>query len=71
MSESKIVLTIDDELKNDAEDLFFSLGLNLETAISMFPTKAVNEGGIPFEVKQTKYVESLDFISSHFSCIWD
>ena len=29
MSESKIVLTIDDELKNDAEDLFFSLGLNL------------------------------------------
>ena len=28
MSESKIVLTIDDELKNEAEDLFFSLGLN-------------------------------------------
>ena len=67
MSESKIVLTIDDELKNDAEDLFFSLGLNLETAISMFLTKAVNEGGIPFEVKQTKYVESPDFISSHFT----
>ena len=29
MSESKIVLTNDDELKNDTEDLFFSLGLNL------------------------------------------
>ena len=28
MSESKIVLTIDDELKNEAEDLFFSLGLS-------------------------------------------
>ena len=67
MSESKIVLTIDNELKNEAEDLFFSLGLNLETAISMFLTKAVNEGGIPFEVKQTKYVESPDFISSHFT----
>ena len=67
MSESKIVLTIDDELKNEAEDLFFSLGLNLETAISMFLTKAVNEAGIPFEVKQTKYVESPDFISSHFT----
>lgn len=40
MSESKIVLTIDDELKNDAEDLFFSLGLNLETAISMFLYKS-------------------------------
>ena len=67
MSESKIVLTIDNELKNEAEDLFFSLGLNLETAISMFLTRAVNEGGIPFEVKQTKYVESPDFISSHFT----
>ena len=67
MSESKIVLTIDDELKYKAEDLFFSLGLNMETAISMFLTKAVNEGGIPFEVKQTKFVESPDFISSHFT----
>lgn len=67
MSESKIVLTIDSELKNEAEDLFFSLGLNLETAISMFLTRAVNEGGIPFEVKQTKYIESPDFISSLFT----
>lgn len=67
MSESKIILTIEDELKNEAEDLFYSLGLNLETAISMFLTKAVNESGIPFEVKQTKYVESPDFISSHFT----
>ena len=67
MSESKIVLTIDDESKNDDEDLFFSLGLNLETAISIFHTKAVNEDGIPFEVKQTKFVESPDFISSHFT----
>ena len=65
MSESKIVLTIDDELKNEAEDLFASLGLNLETAISMFLT--VNEGEIPFEVKQTKFIESPDFISSHFT----
>ena len=67
MSESKIVLTINDELKNEVEELFSSLGLNLETAISMFLTKAVNEGGIPFDIKQTKYVESPDFISSHFT----
>ena len=67
MSESKILLTIDDELNNEAEDLFYSLGLNLETAISMFLTKAVNEGSITFEVKQAKYVESPDFISSYFT----
>lgn len=29
MSESKIVLTINDKFKNEAEDLFYSLGLNL------------------------------------------
>ena len=40
MNESKIVLTIDDELKYNAEDLFFSLRLNLETAISMFLYKS-------------------------------
>ena len=67
MNESKIVLTIDNELKNEAENLFFSLRLNLETTISMFLTKSINEGGIPFEVKQTKYVESPDFISSHLT----
>ena len=65
MSESKIVLTIDDELKNEAEDLFYSLGLNLETAISMFLTKAINEGGIPFEVKQnTLKVLILSLVTS-------
>ena len=54
-------------MKNDTEDLYASLGLNLETTVSMFFTKAVNEGGIPFEMKQAKYVESPDFISSHFT----
>lgn len=34
MSESKIMLTIDDELKNEAEDLFYSLGLNLELPLA-------------------------------------
>ena len=33
MSESKIVLTIGDELRKEAEDLFASLGLNLETVL--------------------------------------
>ena len=33
MSESKIVLTIDDNIKKEAEAVFSSLGLNIETAI--------------------------------------
>ena len=51
MSRSKIVLTVDENIKNEAEDIFSSLGLDLETAINIFLAKAVYEGGIPFEVK--------------------
>lgn len=74
MSRSKIVLTVDENIKNEAEDIFSSLGLDLETAINIFLAKAVYEGGIPFEVKQTKYVDSPAFLSSHFivkSAVYD
>lgn len=66
MSESKIVLTIDDNIKKEAEAVFSSLGLNIETAINIFLAKAVNEGGLPFDVKQKKYSEDPAFLSSHF-----
>lgn len=66
MSESKIVLTIDDNIKKEAEAVFSGLGLNMETAINIFLAKAVNEGGLPFDVKQKKYSEDPAFLSSHF-----
>lgn len=66
MSESKIVLSVNENVKEEAEKVFASLGLNLETAVNLFLVKSVNEGGLPFDLKQRKYSEDPAFLSSHF-----
>jgi DNA-damage-inducible protein J len=45
-----INVNVDKNVKEQANNLFNSLGLNMSTAINMFLRKAINEGGIPFEV---------------------
>lgn len=47
-----IQIRIDDFLKNAADELFTSLGLDTSTAIRMFLTMSVETGGIPFDVKR-------------------
>ena len=47
MATSNINVRVDSELKEEAEDLFKDLGLNMSTAITMFLNN-----GIPFEVKR-------------------
>ena len=46
-----IQLRVDDFLKNAADELFTSLGLDTSTAIRIFLTMSVETGGLPFEVK--------------------
>jgi len=41
---------VDETLKNEASEIFESLGLDLPTAIRMFLAKSVMVGGIPFTV---------------------
>ena len=43
-------IRIDRKLKEQAEELFSALGLNMTTAINIFIRQAVNQGGIPFRV---------------------
>ena len=45
-------ITIDAELKKQAQELFADLGMDLSTAINIYLKKAVAEQGIPFEVKR-------------------
>ena len=64
MTETSLIQArVDTELKNDAVDLFDSLGLDMTTAIKMFLKKCLQEGGIPFEVKNSKE-DSLDAIKA-------
>jgi len=45
---------VDADLKKQAEELFSYLGLNMTSAISIFLRSAVDNNGIPFEVKKPK-----------------
>lgn len=41
-----ISVRVNDELKEESKDLFNKLGIDMSTAITMFLTKSVREGGI-------------------------
>lgn len=47
---TSVSFRIDTDLKNRADDLFQSLGMNMTTAFNIFLKQAVREGGIPFRV---------------------
>lgn len=44
-------LRLDDTLKQKADTLFSSLGLDTSTAIRIFLSAAIENNGIPFQVK--------------------
>ena len=46
-----IQVRVDDQLKDSADLLFSSLGLDTSTAIRMFLVASMEEGGIPFKIK--------------------
>ncbi len=48
-----IQIRVDDSLKNAADALFNSLGLDTSTAVRIFLNIAIETGGIPFEVKRS------------------
>ena len=43
-------ITIDAEVKKQAQELFADLGMDLSTAINIYLKKALAEQGIPFDV---------------------
>lgn len=63
---SNINIRIDAQLKKDAEELFNDLGLTMSTAISMFLRSALNNDGIPFEVRrQQPNTETLQALAEY------
>lgn len=58
---SVINVNVPVEVKEEANNIFNSLGLNMSTAINMFLKKTIHERGIPFEVKQQP---SHDFLEN-------
>ncbi len=56
---SVINVNVPVKVKEEATNLFNSLGLNMSTAINMFLVKSINEWGIPFEVSAPKPSKEL------------
>jgi addiction module RelB/DinJ family antitoxin len=53
MSQSSVIqVRVDSRLKEDAENLFTDLGLDIPSAIRLFLKQAIARNGIPFPVKR-------------------
>lgn len=48
---SSINIRVEDKLKEDAQEIFNELGLSMSSAITLFLTISIREGGIPFSLK--------------------
>ena len=51
MNTTNLNIRTDKTVKEQAEDIFNQLGLNMTTAINMFLRTTIRENGIPFELK--------------------
>ena len=51
MTSTNLNIRTDKEIKEAAEKIYSSLGLNITTAINMFLRASIRERGIPFELK--------------------
>lgn len=51
MATTNLNIRTDKEIKETAEKIYASLGLNMTTAINMFLRASIRECGIPFDLK--------------------
>ena len=51
MATTNLNIRTDKDIKDQAEEIFNELGLNMTTVINMFLRTVVREYGIPFELK--------------------
>lgn len=51
MATTNLNIRTDNGIKDQAEEIFAELGLNMTTAVNMFLRTAIREHGIPFELK--------------------
>lgn len=51
MATTNLNIRTDKDIKDQAEAVFYELGINLTTAVNMFLRATIRENGIPFELK--------------------
>ena len=58
MSNSSINVRVDGDVKNQAQDVFSALGMDMSTAINIFLRQAIRKNGIPFELITDRSVKT-------------
>lgn len=58
MAKISTSISIDADVKAQAQELFAELGLDLSTAVNLFLRQCIYEDGIPFRVSRRKRTES-------------
>lgn len=62
MANTNVTIRMDEELKNQADELFESLGMSFTTAVNVFVRQALREKAIPFRITQEPKSEpSIDY----------
>ncbi|MBQ1616159.1 MAG: type II toxin-antitoxin system RelB/DinJ family antitoxin [Ruminococcus sp.] len=56
---ANLQVRLNDDIKTQADLLFASLGLDTSTAVRMFLVAAIENGGIPFEVRHRTLSEGV------------
>ena len=60
MSNSVLQIRIDNELKNNAQEVFNNIGIDLSTAIRIFLNKSIISNGLPFDINNSSYIIDKD-----------
>ena len=65
-------IRVDSALKQECDNLFKNLGLNMSTAINMFLNQCVKTSSIPFKIEEKKpskelmkALKELDYMTKH------
>ena len=63
----RVTFRVEKDLKEQAENLFDRLGMNMSTALNIFLRKAVDEEAIPFPVSTKKSVYGAGYTSAEIT----
>jgi len=55
MKTANLSIRTDPQTKEGAEKLFSAFGITISDAVNIFLRKSIMVGGLPFEMKQTRY----------------
>ena len=61
---ANVTISMDSELKKEAETLFSDLGMNFTTAVNVFVRQAVNRQRLPFSVRRKSHVPNAELLAA-------